>query len=678
MEYTMRPPSFDALNIQTQLKTEGYGSLLSAVLVARGIQNIAEAQALLNPQNETLHDPFLMQDMSLAVTRIQQAIADREQIVVYGDYDVDGITSTSLLTAFLQAEGGDASYYIPYRLGEGYGLNKEAIEKLAQRGVGLIVTVDCGITAVDEVNFANSLGVDVVITDHHACKDILPSACAVVDPHRPDCLYPFKGLAGVGVAFKLILAMAGHERQQEIVDRYIAIVALGTIADVMPMVGENRSLVRRGLLEINANPPMGLSVLMREAGLGDKPISTVGVGYTLAPRLNASGRMGRADLAVELLLTSDAVRSYELALELGELNRQRQTVESEILTQCIAQLEKNPPKHAILLWDEGWHQGVVGIVASRLAERYGLPTFIICMTDGVGKGSCRSWGGVNLFALLDSGKEYLVGFGGHALAAGFTVAEDQIEALHTHLCKHVNDFVVEGEEKSLLLDCSVTAGELTVDAIAQLEALEPCGNSNPRPMLLLQNAIVRQANAVGQGRHLKLRVERDGIVIDAIWFSAGARSVFVGSRVDVAFYPQVNEFRGATTPQMQVIDLCPCQSVDIYAKYFRGEPLSCDEAKQLIPERDVFVRLWRYLKEKSLQMAAINDTVAHLCTVIDQPDSNLPQVKICLDIMEERGLIDLATHTTGYIISLNKVDGKVNLEDSAILRRLRAAAGGNS
>ena len=359
-EWRVAAPSRAA---REELERAGIPSLLAAVLSARGIRTWEEARALLAPGETPLEDPMGLRDMDRAVRRVRRALETGETVAVYGDYDVDGITSTCLLTDCLSRMGGRILPYIPDRLEEGYGLNAEAVSALAAQGVTLIVTVDCGITAGAETAFAASLGVDVVVTDHHECKENLPPACAVVDPRRTDCPYPFKGLAGVGVALKLAMAVAGPERAERIFLEYADLAAIGTVADVMPMTGENRTIVQTGLSALAHPRRLGLARLIQEAGLGDRPLTSVSVGYTLAPRINAAGRMGKAGLAAELLLTRDPDRASELARELCELNRERQAVEGEIFQDSVRRLEERPQEGVILLADEGWHQHAVLLYA---------------------------------------------------------------------------------------------------------------------------------------------------------------------------------------------------------------------------------------------------------------------------------------------------------------------------
>lgn len=669
---------------RVQLERAGIPSLLACVLSARGVTEPEQAWKLLTPGEEPLLDPMLLKDMDRAVLRVGRALKTGELMAVYGDYDVDGITSTCLLTDCLTRLGGRVRSYIPDRLEEGYGLNEEAVLHLAQQGVTLIITVDCGITAAREVEFARELGIDVVITDHHECKQAIPEAAAVVDPHRPDCPYPFKGLAGVGVALKLAMAAAGPDRAGLVFREYADLAAVGTVADVMPMTGENRTIVQTGLAALAHPRRVGLAQLMEEAGLGDKPVTSVSIGYTLAPRINAAGRMGQADLAAELLLTRDPGRAAALAQELCALNRERQTIECEIFQECVQRLERRPQSGIILLADEHWHQGVVGIVASRLTEKYSCPAFMVCLDQGIGKGSCRSWGGVNLFHLLTQCQDLLEGFGGHAMAAGFTVREENIPALERRLRQLVLEERAGEELPSLLeIDAAVLPQELTVEAVEALDALEPCGAGNPRPVLVLTGAHVISAAQVGRGRHLKLRLEGRGVPLDAIFFSVDGSELGLtpGCRVDVAFYPQINDFRGVRSVQLQVVDLRHAMTraqleQSIYEKYRRGEPLSPQEAQSLLPTRAEFVCLWRYLERQCAGQTFLEDTLARIAQKSarsggqsERPNHTL----VCLEVMEERGLISLERQSGRVQITLHRLEHKVDLNASAILRRLREA-----
>ena len=670
------------------LEEAGFTALAALALYARGLDTPEKAAAFLAADRGQLQDPMEMRDMDRAAGRVAQALERGERIAVYGDYDVDGITSTCLLTDFLRREGGEVLPYIPDRLEEGYGLNREALDTLCQEGVRLVVTVDCGITAVEEADYARELGMDLVITDHHECKAQLPRAMAVVDPHRSDCPYPFKSLAGVGVALKLVLALGGPDRQRELLERYADLAAIGTVADVMNLTGENRTIVRLGLEVLRHTARPGLKALLRQAGMEERPLTSVAIGYTLAPRLNASGRMGRANLAAELLLTADPARGEELAVELCQLNRERQAIEAEIYDQCIPLVQALPQnrRYALVLAGEQWHQGVVGIVASRLADRYSCPTFMICLQDGKGKGSCRSFAGFNLFAALEHCTDLLESFGGHALAAGFTILEENIPAF----AQAMNDYVCActgGKEMVAALDIDAEVEDLdllTLEEVEGLDLLEPCGAGNPKPVFSLSGCMVTALSEVGGGRHLKLKLSAGGRSLDAIFFSttAAEAGVAVVERVDAAFTPQVNEYRGWRSVQLQLCDLRPALTRAqaeraLYEKFRRGESLTPAEAAALLPSREEFVVLWRYLQGHA-QPSPLEETAHRLARNIARSAGKRETVMrtlVCLEVFDERGLIQLE-HTTDHLhIALCQVEGKVDLEASWILRRLREMGG---
>ncbi|NCB63104.1 MAG: single-stranded-DNA-specific exonuclease RecJ [Clostridia bacterium] len=671
------------------LAQAGLPPLAAAVLCARGLDTPALARAFLEAANAPLPDPFLLRDMDKAVARIDLALDRGEFIAVYGDYDVDGITSTCLLTRYLRSRGATVVSYIPDRLEEGYGLNADAVDTLAAAGVKLIITVDCGITAVDEVEKAREMGVDVIVTDHHECKDGLPAAVAVVDPRRRDCEYPFKALAGVGVALKLALALAGPGERDAVLGEYVDLAAVGTVADVMQLAGENRAIVTQGLEALNHSKRPGIRALIREAGAEGKPLCASSIGFTLAPRLNAAGRMGQAMVAARLLLTEEAAEAAELAAELCVLNRERQAIEGEIYDTCVSYLEREGglARRSIVLSGEGWHQGVVGIVASRLTERYSCPAFMICLQDGKGKGSCRSFGGFNLFTALEQCADLLEGFGGHALAAGFTILEEQIPAFRARIDRCVEEWTGGVElQSSLEVDAELSGPELlTVAGINGLSVLEPYGAGNPKPVFLLAGCSVSALSEVGGGRHLKLKLGRNGQNLDAIFFSttAAMAELATGDRVDVAFTPQINEFRGARTVQLQVSDIRPAPTrveaeYALYERLCRGEDISAREAEALIPSRAEFAAVWRYLSAHA-RLGRVEDTARRLARSVAKTygmKETVMRTMVCLEVMDEHGLIAVERTTDHLLISLREVEGKVDLEASDLMRRLRLLAGG--
>ena len=670
---------------RAELERAGLPPLCAAVLCARGVDTAPAASAFLAHGPDLLHDPFLLRDMEKAVERISRAIREQETLAVYGDYDVDGITATCLLTQFLRTLGGQVVSYIPDRTEEGYGLNNHAIDALARQGVTLIVTVDCGITAAQEVEYARALGVDVVITDHHQCKEVLPQAVAVVDPRRPDCSYPFPDLAGVGVALKLALALTAPAQRPQVLLDYGELAAIGTVADVMLLQGENRALVHLGLERLADCSRPGLQALLREAGCprGQVP-TTVTIGYGLAPRINAAGRMEQAGTALELLLTQDPQRGQELAQELCQLNRLRQAIELEIFQHCDQLLTHTPALSApvIVLAGEGWHQGVIGIVASRLAEKYACPAFMISLDGDKGKGSCRSFGGFNLFGALERCAPLLDSYGGHELAAGFSIRRDNIPAFRAALCQLVEEFAGhQPMESSLDVDCEIPhCSLLSPQDVESLSLLEPFGSGNPKPVFLLRSVCVLSHTDVGGGRHLKLKLRRDGVVMDAIFFSANTAACGIenGQRLDIAFTLQINQFRGNRTVQLQLCDLRPAPTRSqlersLFRRLQAGETLSPWEASLMLPQRRDFAHLWRYLE----QLCAAGPAQAPMDQLLRQVTRSFSghrsygKALVCLHVMDERGLIQVAVQNQQATVRLCRPREKVDLEQAGMMRQLR-------
>ena len=673
--WNVNEPDAGAVNT---LVGAGYAPLAAMVLASRGICNNAQAHKYLDC-DAPLPDPFLMTDMDKAAGRVGLAMARNEKIAVFGDYDVDGITATCLLTDFLRRHGANVVSYIPGRLEEGYGLNPIAIRQLHGEGVQLIITVDCGITAVTEALLCRELGIDLVITDHHECKDSLPYAAAVVDPHRPDCGYPHKNLSGVGVAFKLASALCGD--QNEVLQEYADMVCLGTVADVMPLQGENRVFVARGLELLSHTQRPGIAALMAESGCDAKTVSASSIGFMLAPRINAAGRMGRIELAVELFLTADPVRAATVAKELCDLNRQRQSVEAEIYDQAVSMLPAGTPPEAIVLADESWHQGVVGIVASRIAEEYACPTFLICLDGEHGKASSRSYGGFNLFASLTQLSSLLESYGGHELAAGFTITRSNIPEFRKQICRLAAGFYSDGTPRtSLDIDCAIPAELLTLSNIESLSVLEPCGNCCPKPLLMMKNLTIERITMVGGGRHMRLRLRSGRFGLNAIYFSANPTAVSVqpGDLVDIAFTPQINEFRGERSVQMNVQDIRPSCSADCspetadYHALITGH-LTRDVAAALLPERTTLAMVWRYLASAS---ADIEEAPICLCRKIVRwtgKPLSLGQLMTCLDIFRDVHLLEATRVHKNLHIRLTPGNTKADLTASQTMQLLLQA-----
>ena len=670
--WNVAEPGASAVNA---LVSGGYAPLAAMVLASRGIENSHQANQYLDC-TAPLPDPFLMTDMDLAAGRVGLAMTRGEKIAVFGDYDVDGITSTCLLTDFLRRRGADCISYIPGRLEEGYGLNPIAIRQLHAEGVKLIITVDCGITAVAEAELCEELGIDLVITDHHECKDVLPRACAVVDPHRPDGGYPHKNLSGVGVAFKLAAALCGS--QEEVLRDYADMVCLGTVADVMPLQGENRVFVTRGLEALRNTRRPGIAALMAETGCTPDSVSASAIGFMLAPRINAAGRMGRIELAVELFLTDDPHRASAVARALCDLNRQRQAVESDIYQQAVSMLPVGKPPEAIVLADESWHQGVVGIVASRIAEEFSCPAFLICLDGDHGKASSRSHGGFNLFSSLTALSDLLESYGGHELAAGFTISRRNIPEFRRQICALAADFYTDDTPRTMLdVDCAIPPELLTISNVESLNVLEPCGNGCPKPVLMMKNLTIERLQQVGGGRHMRLRLRSGRFGLNAIYFSATPESAFVqpGDVVDIAFTPQINEFRGDRTVQMNVLDIRPsccadCSPDTAPYRAFSENRITPEIARLLYPDRNTLAMVWRYLAACG---SSIQESPLCLCRKIVRwtgKPLSLGQLMICLDVFRDVGL--LQTRRLHKYISIQLTPGpqKADLNDSQTLQQL--------
>ena len=660
------------------LVASGYSPLVAMILAARGITTKDRAAEYLRCDGP-MPDPFLMKDMDIAAGRVAVAMSRGEKIAVYGDYDVDGITATCLLYDFLRRHGGNCVHYIPGRIEEGYGLNPTAVANLHAQGVKLIITVDCGITAVSEAALCKELGIDLVITDHHECKQILPDALAVVDPHRPDCSYPHKNLSGVGVAFKLASALCGS--QQEVLESYADMVCLGTVADVMPLQGENRVFVSRGLKALQSTCRPGLAALMKEGGCAPEGMTASSIGFVLAPRINAAGRMERIELATELFLTKDAERASYLAKALCDLNRQRQSVEAEIYQEAVELLPQASVPDAIVLAGETWHQGVVGIVASRIAEEYNCPAFLICMDGDHGKASSRSHGGFNLFSSLAQLSYLLESYGGHELAAGFTISRDRIGDFRERICELARQYYADTDCRTTLeVDCCVTPELLSLSSIESLAALEPCGNGCPKPMLMMERLQVEKLTMVGNGRHMRLRLRQGRHTVNAIYFSCGSEacSVAVGDLVDIAFAPTVNDYRGDRTVQLNVHDIrpscaAPCGVETAAYRALRSGSITAEAARALLPSRTTLAMVWRYL---AAAPSPLSESPMCLCRKIVRWSGlplNLGQLMTCLDIFSEVGLLRLQQERRYITIHLTQVSGKADLNASRTMQQLLQA-----
>ena len=538
----------------------GLPPVVTTILLKRGLESFDD---YVFPGTDKLHDPFLMKGMSEAVKRIICALAQGEHITVYGDYDVDGITSTAILVRFLRERGAFVSYYIPDRTEEGYGINREAIDYIAAEGNTLIITVDCGITAVKEVAHANTLGVDVIVTDHHECKDNVPEAIAVLNPKQPDCLYPFKKLAGVGVVFKLLQALARELKlhAEELMDSCIDIVSLGTVADVMPLIGENRIIVKRGLELMGYTQNRGLRALIRQADVDPAHITTGTIGFVLAPRINAAGRIGDPKTAVSLLLSENDKIACEFAYQLDETNRERQAIEQGIYEEALAMLaaDKSYEEDAVIvLAHEGWHHGIIGIVASKITEKLNKPAILISLMQGMGKGSGRSIKGFNLFEALSFCEKDLVKFGGHELAAGLTVNEENLPDFCRHINQYAKEILSDGKcVPELVIDAELPIAYMNLNTVDKLCVMMPYGMGNAAPVFLCRGLTVLSLRPMSEGKHMRLTVTDGTYVVDAVGFSMGEylQNLSVHDCIDIVFQLDSNVFRGERRVQVLLKDL---------------------------------------------------------------------------------------------------------------------------
>lgn len=538
----------------------GITEVVAQLLINRGISTEQDAKTFLYAGYETLGNPFALKDMEKAVLRIECAIHNQEKITIYGDYDVDGITSCAILYKLLTRLGAIAEYYIPERQSEGYGLNSQALEHLYQTGTKLLITVDCGISSLEET--AAMLGkMDIIITDHHQPPSTLPVAAAIINPKRTDCPYPDKQLAGVGVAFKLCQALwfTCQVSKPMFLDN-VELVAVGTIADIVPLVGENRLLVKLGLERLPNTSNMGIKSLLEVCNLRGAKIDAGKVGFMLAPRLNAAGRVGHASLAVELLVTEDKDRARAIAVFLDEENCRRQVLEKEILesTEDVITSSNLTSGKVIVVAGEDWHPGVIGIVASRLVDRYYQPAIVISIRDGIGKGSCRSIPGFDIYEALSSCSELLVKFGGHKQAAGLTIEVGNIDAFRQRMNEKASLLSDDTYRPVLQIDTLVSLEQISALLLEQLACLAPHGMGNPTPVFACRELQVADLKSIGQnGKHLKLKVRRQNSTGDVIGWGMGemAASIHRNDSIDLAFAPEFNEWQGHRNIQLKAFDV---------------------------------------------------------------------------------------------------------------------------
>lgn len=532
--------------------------ILAMVLVNRGINSVEEADRFLHPDMNNLGDPYLLPDMQKAVERIVEAINKNEKICVYGDYDVDGITSVTVMIKALESLGADVFYYIPDRMDEGYGLNKSALEEIRQSGAGLVITVDCGIVSFEEVAYGNSLGINMIITDHHQSQDKLPPALGVINPKIKDSNYPFKELAGVGVAYNLCRALEIHIGKDSEADSFMDIVALGTVADLVPLVGENRILVKEGLKAIRDTKNQGLKALIKVSGLEGKEMNTLHIAFMLAPRINAAGRLSTAKKGVELLLTGDPDKAMELARELDTNNKERQAIDKRILDEAIKLAEQEKGNDVLVLASPDWHPGVIGIVASRVTEKFNKPSILFCIEEGEARGSARSIPGLDIYHMLSQCSHLYNKFGGHKQAAGLALDAEKLEEFTREINIIALDYMQDIETRPVIkVEGELTGLPVTPEDIEHLKRLEPCGFGNPAPLFVKRGIEVLDARKVGKNKnHLKLAFKSVGGKVDGIFFGCEEGHVpLIGEKVDIVFAPEINNWMNKNILQFNVKDI---------------------------------------------------------------------------------------------------------------------------
>lgn len=659
-------------------QTYGVPFFLAMLMNIRGLDDAAHLREFLG-EGEPLSDPFLLKDMDKAAARITRAVDNMEKIAVYGDYDADGVTSTAMLYSYLETRGADVIFYIPQREGEGYGMNIGAVEYLKEQGVSLIVTVDNGISSVQEVARANELGIDVVVTDHHRPQEILPDAVAVVDAYRPDDTSPYKHFSGVGIAFKLLMALEdGAGDVEDLLEAYSDLAAIGTIGDIVPLTGENRTLIRAGLERLSQSDRPGVQALLENAGIAGKALTSTNVAFTLVPRINATGRMGAPERAVRLLISGYEEEAEVLSEEICPDNEERRRVEAEIAEAAFADIEaKGYMKDRVVVVDgENWHHGVIGIVASRVTERCGKPCMIISRGETEARGSGRSIEGFSLFEAICACDDLLIKFGGHPMAAGITLKPENIEAFRKRINQYAAEHFPQMPTQTVTLDCKLNPAALSVSMAQSLTQLEPFGNGNPQPVFGLFNMELSNVTPVGGGGHLRLTLEKNGAVITAMRFNTKPEELpyHIGDKIDLAVQLEAREFRGQPSLTVIVRDMKfaafntekNIASLASFEKWQRGEVLSAEDKNRLYPDRACLAAIYRALR-------TVNGKETDQIRFVSQfgKDMTLGLFKTALLVFEERGLVHSEIADDTFTATLIETSGKTDITRSPVLLALQ-------
>lgn len=655
--------------------TAQFGELLGGVMLSRGITTLDRAREFFGCSS--LSDPLLMKDMESAVDVIRQVLDEGKKITVYGDYDCDGVTSTAMMYGYLDAMGAEVEYYIPDR-SEGYGMNIPALEKILDQGTELIITVDNGVSAVEEAEYIRQRGAQLVITDHHQPPQELPVCEACVNPHRQDDNSPFKELCGAGVVLKLLCAL--EEDEEFVMEQYAELAAVGTIGDVMPLVGENRYIVRRGIEDIRASQNIGIDRLLRTAGVSPESVDATTVAFSICPRINAAGRIAAADKAVQLLMADSPEQAGLLSEELNLMNENRRAEEARIMEDVSRQLESDPSilrERVLVVSGEGWHHGVIGIVAARLLEKYGKPVLMISVENGEARGSARGVDGFSIYKLLDRCSRVLTKFGGHPKAGGFSLPADRIGDFRQMVYAFCRECYPKMPEYTVSADMEITGDRLTEEALNSLSQLEPCGEGNQRPVFLLRNCTVESKRALKDGRYTSFELRSGGVKLKALCFGIPFAKFHPeqGSMVDIIAAAELNEFRGVKSVTLKVQELRPSgfredrffAAQRTYEEISRGEGCDSRLAPRVIPDRNALMAVYDLLRKYGGAMSA-----EELC-IYGGSDLNYCMLRIALDTFASAGMAEQSADAD--TVRLIPVTHKTDLMASGFLADLRRMLG---
>ena len=667
-------PAADANELAMLEQELSLPPVVCRLLAARGYHTAQSARHFL--ENGSFSDPYLIADMDKAVQRIRRSLAEGESITIFGDYDCDGITSTAVLYQYLEAAGADVSYYIPQRE-EGYGLTNASIDLMKENGISLIITVDNGISAIEEIDYAARLGIDVVVTDHHRPRPQLPNAVAVVDPHRTDRPQPpYVHFAGVGVVFKLLCALE-EDDGLGVLEQYGDLIALGTLADVVELTGENRAIVRQGLSVLEYTNNVGLAALMSEAGVDPAGTSSQNIAFTIAPRINAAGRMGDVDMAADLLMCDEEETAADLAAKLGSLNDQRKQAEADITADIAVRIAQDPSvlqQRMIIMAGQGWHMGVIGIVASKLTERYGKPCLLIALNENEARGSGRSIEGFSLIEAIAACSQRLTRYGGHPLAAGLSMPVGEVEAFTAELLEYCREHYPVMPLPVARADCDILPAQISVGLVDAIQVLEPFGEGNPVPVFRLSGCVLEEIRPVGEGRHLNLRLSGANSRFSAMMFGTAVSqfSYAVGEKLDLLVQLIPNEYAGERRVTIKIIEL-RLSGVDtshleeqtaLFERMMRGEGLAEAEAEMITPSREDAARVYRSVQAGALRYGC-DVSALRLCS----GEMPFARVKTAVEVLLERGLIAVK----GGRLELVPQKERVDLTASAVYTKIQQA-----